>query len=347
MLTWVVESVRGCCYILSAVRRRYPRIVRSSVDPKPRVLLVDDHQGVLNHVSATLDDGYDVVGVATDGRRALEKAREVSPDVIVLDINMPGLNGFQTMRALQQSGSRVPVVFLSMLDAEDLVGEAFRCGGRGYVVKTHAARDLAGAIDQVLLGRLFAPSLTSLFHLANGGGHAMQLYGEAGSFLDGLAAFFDVALRRGDATCVIATEEVRRGLDTRLQARGWGVGRVSGHERYLVLDADDALRRFMRDGAPQADLLSEIAVELDQYRLSVSGGPTSRLTIFGNMVVSLSEAGNDNAVIELERLWNSLTHHLPFLTLCGYSTSCLNAHAPDLWAKACAEHWAVSHAADD
>ena len=82
--------------------------------------------------------------------------------MIVLDINMPGLDGFQTKRALEQAGSRAPVVFLSALDADDYVSEAFRCGGRGYVLKAHLARDLASALDQVLLGRMFVPSLTSL-----------------------------------------------------------------------------------------------------------------------------------------------------------------------------------------
>ncbi|HJZ72866.1 MAG TPA: response regulator [Vicinamibacterales bacterium] len=306
---------------------------------------MDDHRGMLETVSAMLADDFDVAGIATSGTQAVETARQLDPDAIVLDINMPGLDGFQTFRALERAGSRAPVVFLSMFDLQEHVSEAFRCGGRGYVLKSRAARDLAGALDQALHGRLFVPSLPSLFEAINGGGHAMQLYG-AESFLDALAGFFDLALRRGDATCVIATPEIREGLGSRLRDRGWDVGGPSGHRRHLVIDAADALDRIMRDGLPDATRLAEIAAELDQHRLAVTEAATSRMTIFGNMVVSLSAEGNAKAVIALENLWNRLTHALPFFTLCGYSTSCFHAGVPDLWSSACAQHDAVGHASD-
>ena len=74
-----------------------------------------------------------------------------------------------------------------------------------------------------------------------------------------------------------------------------------------------------------------------------SAGPYS---IFGNVVMTLSEAGNATAVIALETLWNTLTHDLPFLTLCGYETSCFHDGVPDLWPLACAEHRALTHASD-
>jgi len=167
------------------VSRRFPPISRSAGGPKPTVLLVDDHRGVLDAVSAVPAGDFDVAGVATDGWQALETAHQLAPDVIVLDINMPGLDGFQTMQSLQQAGSQTPVVFLSLDHADERVGEAFGIGGRGYVLKSRAARDLATAIDQVLLGRLFVPSLTSLFRLTDGGGHAMQVHRDLEPFLDG------------------------------------------------------------------------------------------------------------------------------------------------------------------
>jgi CheY-like chemotaxis protein len=329
------------------VSRRFARITPSDAGRRPRVLLVDDHRQVLDTVSGMLSDDFDVVGVATDGTQALDTARQVHPDVIVLDVDMPGLDGFQTFRALEQSGlSTTPVVFLSMHDADEIVSEAFRCGGRGYVLKTRVGRDLVNALDQALLGRVFVPSLSSLLQLADGSVHAMQVYDGAESFLDGLAAFFDRALRRGDATCVIATTPLREGLGDRLRARGWDVGGSSGHKRYLAVDAADALNRFMRNGLPDRDRLAEIAGELDEYRRAVSEGATSRLTVFGNMVVPLIADGNAPAAIALENHWNRLTHGLPFLTLCAYASSCFHDGEPNLWSSACTEHWALSHAKD-
>ena len=315
--------------------------------PKPRVLLVDDHRQFLDAVSAMLADDFDVVGAATDGRHALAVAADVEPEVIVLDVEMPGLDGFQTLRALQQAGfATTPAVFLSMHDADEYVNEAFRCGARGYVVKPRISRDLATALDQALLGRAFVPSLASLHQLANSDMHAMHLRHDPKSFIDDVASFFDVALRRGDATCIIATADVRQGVHERLRALGWDVGGSSGHKRHAVIDAADALSRFMRNGLPDPNRLAEIAEELDDYRRAAAEGAPARLTIFGNMVEMLSAEGNTSAVISLERLWNTFTHDRPFLTLCGYATSCFHVGVPDLWRNVCDAHRALSHADD-
>jgi DNA-binding NarL/FixJ family response regulator len=321
---------------------RVPRINRSGV-AKPTVLLVDDHRGILERVSAMLAGDFDVAGMATDGELALDMAEHVDPDAIVLDINMPGMDGFQTKRALEQAGSRAPVVFLSALEDDDCASEAFRCGGRGYVVKPSLTRDLASALDQVLLGRLFAPSLTSLYESAGVGGHAVQLHDDAERFLDRVAALLHGALRRGDATCVIGTEAFREGVEGRLRRAGWDVGGPSGHRRYLAIDAADALSRVMRNGLPDATLVGEIASELDGYRRTVTEGTASRLTISGNVAVSLVENGDPAAGLAIERQWHTLTRDLPFFTVCGYHVSCFHDSGPDVWSDACAGHSAVSH----
>jgi len=310
---------------------------------KPRVLLVDDHRGVLDHLTRMLSDAFDVAGVASDGRQAIEAARQLAPDAIVLDINMPGLDGFQTLRALQQAGSRAPAVFLSMHDAQEFVTEAFRCGGRGYVLKSNGGRDLANALDHALAGRMFVPSLTSMLRVAPRSGHAMQMYGSTDSVVHELSAFFDLALRQGDATCVIAPRDIRDPLAVRLHTLGWDVNGPSGHRRYRAIDAAQALKRFMRNGLPDPGVLSEVAAELDEYRRAVAEGPGFRLTIFGNMAALLAAEGNDQAALALERTWDRLTGDLPFFTVCGYCASCFHDRAADLYSRACAEHQAVSH----
>jgi DNA-binding NarL/FixJ family response regulator len=316
------------------------------VTARPKVLLVDDHRGVLDTVSEILADDFEVAALATDGRDALDAARRLDPDLIVLDINMPGLNGFQTFRALEQAGSRAPVVFLSMFDAEEHVSEAFRCGGHGYVVKSRAARDLPTALVQALHGRLFVPSLMSLPALADGAAHVVQLHGDLDRLVEELADVFDAALRRGDAACLITGGDLRERLAVRLRARGWPVGGPSAHTPYLTIDAADALNRFMRDGLPDPGILQQITAELDDYRRAAAEAATSRLTIFGNMSASLVADGNIRAAIALENLWHRLTAGLPFLTICGYAATCFDGAAHDGWSHACAEHHAVSHASD-
>jgi DNA-binding NarL/FixJ family response regulator len=311
---------------------------------KPRVLLVDDHPAILTWVSSLLADDFLVAGMVTDGRAAVQTARRIDPDVIVLDVNMPDIDGFEICSALQSNKTRAPVVFLSMVDESEFVQEAFRRGGRGYVLKSHMVRDLGSALDQVLLGRLFAPSLTSMSRQAHRGAHGMHLYGDGQSVIEGLASLFDLALRRGDATCVIATEDVRDGLAVRLHSLGWAVDGPSGHPRYRSLDARDALSGIMRDGLPDAGLLANIAAELDEYRRRTTETATSRLTLFGTLAGLLVAEGNAEGAIALETLWNSVTEHLPFLTVCGYAAGCFHEDVPDLWSRASAAHWAVSHA---
>lgn len=317
--------------------------MQSNGGAKPKVLLVDDHRHVLEAVAASLAREFDVAAVATDGMQALETAFRVNPDVIVLDVSMPGIDGFQTFRALENAGSRTPVVFLSMYDADVYVSEGFRCGGRGFVLKSQIERDLASALDQALDGRLFAPSLTSLYRLAEGGGHAMQVHGDDESFLDGLATLFDLALRLGDATCVVAPKPVRQRLGDRLQARGWNVGGSSGHTRYVAVDATEALSRVMRNGLPDEALVAEVVAEMEEYRRAAAERATSRLTVFGNMSMLLTEEGNTKAATALENCWDRLTRDLPFLTVCGYSTSCFHGGASDLLSRIRTAHWAMNH----
>ena len=332
-----------------ASMHRLPRLVRSKGPAKPRVLLVDDHRGVLDRVSALLADDFDVAGVATDGRQAVDTVGRIAPDLVVLDINMPGLDGFQTKREFDRAGSRAPVVFLSANEDDEHAIAAFRCGARGLVQKSRLARDLKSALDLALHARLFVPSLTSLFGLVDRDGHAMQLYGNPERFLDGLAACLDLALRRGDATCVIGAENIRAGLNRRLRDAGWNIGGPSGgkHEKhYLAMDTAETLRRVVRNGLPDKGRVADIASELEVYRRAVGVGTHSRLVLFGDTASWLISKGNPEAAIELESQWNSVTDGRAFFTLCGYSASSLQECGPEVWSEAYLEHSAVSHATD-
>lgn len=322
--------------------RRFRRTTKS--EPKPRVLLVDDNRPLLDAVGAMLSADFTVVGTMTDGRQAVDAVPVLQPDVIVLDVDMPGLDGFQTLEALQQgSAPAPPVVFLSVHQSDDTVLAAFRRGGKGYVQKSRAGRDLSTALEQALHGRLFVPSLESLSAMATGSTHAMQLHAGLKPFLDGLADFFHHSLRRGDATCAIVTPPIRDGLNERLRARGWD---TSGHRRYRVSDAWEGFHRIMRGGVPDEGVLAEIVGELEDYRATCAEGETPRLTLFGMLAVPLSEEGNTAATLAVERAWNRLTDPLPFLTICGYETSCFHDDVPDLLPSVYAEHVMIAHASD-
>ncbi len=126
----------------------------------PRILLADDQEDILQAVADTLADGFDIVGTATTGEAAVKLATTLLPDVVVLDISMPDLNGLEAARQLTKMDSESKVVFLSVHADRDFVEAAFYAGGRGYVLKAALATDLIPAIRAVLEGSTFiSPSM--------------------------------------------------------------------------------------------------------------------------------------------------------------------------------------------
>ncbi len=125
-----------------------------------RVLLADDHEAILERVARLLKTEYNVVGTATDGQQALEAALDLKPDVLVLDISMPVMNGIETAHHLKQAGAEVRIVFLTVHDDPDFAREALEAGALGYVIKQRIASDLVTAIREAYAGRLFlSPTL--------------------------------------------------------------------------------------------------------------------------------------------------------------------------------------------
>ena len=125
-----------------------------------RVLLADDHRAMLDTVKRLLKYQFEIVGATTDGQAVLDAAAELKPDVVVLDISMPVLNGLEAAQRLKQAGSEAKIVFLTVLDDPDFAREALASGALGYVDKSSVATDLAFAINEALAGRAFvSPSI--------------------------------------------------------------------------------------------------------------------------------------------------------------------------------------------
>ncbi len=120
-----------------------------------RVLLADDHTLVLEAFEKLLEPEYAVVGSVSDGRSLLTAAAELKPDVIVLDIAMPLLNGLDAARQLKKTMPAIKLIFLTMNEDPDLAHEAFRIGASGYLLKTSASSELSKAINEVLCGRSY------------------------------------------------------------------------------------------------------------------------------------------------------------------------------------------------
>ena len=129
-----------------------------------RILLADDHEVVRRGLRALLEahPGWEVCGEAADGRTAVERALVLGPDIVVIDIGMPQLNGFDATRQILERARGIEVLALSMHDSEHLVREVVAAGARGYVLKSDAGRDLVAAVEALLRREIFfSPSVAS------------------------------------------------------------------------------------------------------------------------------------------------------------------------------------------
>jgi two-component system response regulator DegU len=122
---------------------------------KPRILLADDSQRVIEAISMLLSEEFEVVGSVHDGTEAIKAAIRLKPDVLVMDIVMPKQDGIQAARRLHQMNCPTKIVLLTGMEDQDYVEASLAAGASGFVFKCRAALDLSRAVHEVLAGRVF------------------------------------------------------------------------------------------------------------------------------------------------------------------------------------------------
>lgn len=126
---------------------------------KPRVLLADDHVMLLEAFCALLGDECDVVGTAANGRELVRLATALRPDLVILDVAMPLMNGLEAARQLRHAHPEIRIVFLTMNDDPEMAAEALRVGASGYLLKSSAGRELLTAVRAATRGQSYVTPL--------------------------------------------------------------------------------------------------------------------------------------------------------------------------------------------
>ena len=334
-----------------------------------RVLVVDDFEPFRRFVSLALQNRPDlqVICEASDGLEAVQRAEELQPDLVLLDIGLPKLNGIEAARRMRRVAPQSKILFFSEHSSPDMVREALSTGACGYVVKTDAGHDLLTAVDTVLRGEQFIGtrfagedfSSPSGVHVSEATGsdrvsaplqpqkratarhHEVGLYTEDRYFLDDVTGFIGAALSAGRAAIVVATESHRDKLLARLQTAGLNMGAAIEQGRYIAVDAADALSTFMFD-----DMLDPVRFMTQLGNLLVAAaqaawGEQSRVAIFGECVHLLWAQGNAEAAIQMEKLGNQLAGTYDVDILCGYSVGIQGGMDNHFFQRVCAEHSAV------
>lgn len=127
-----------------------------------RILIADDHELMRRGVRDLLiREGYEMAGEAGTGRDLIQRAMETRPDLLIVDVGMPGLNGLEAIKRVRKEMPQVRAIVLTMHETDALIRSVMASGARGYVLKTDAARDLLAAVEAVMQGRVFLSSVVS------------------------------------------------------------------------------------------------------------------------------------------------------------------------------------------
>jgi len=304
----------------------------------------------------------------SDGLEAVHKAQELEPDLILLDIGLPGINGIEASRRILQFSPECRIIFLSQETSADIAQETLSLGARGYVVKSDATRELASAVIAVLNGGTFVSNrIASLSQLpiaavdahdsvsrvnpsvsvlqpnaAITQRHEVCLYSHQGYLMDEITTFVVSALESGGSVIVVATEEHREALLSRLETRNDDVRIAIASGRYITADAGEALAEIVMNGKPDPARFFNLLGDLINTLAKPSNAEHRRVAIFGECVDLLWGEGNAEGAIELERLGNQLAESHDIDILCGYSMDRVQRRLGySMLQRICAEHSAV------
>lgn len=307
-----------------------------------RVLVVDDYEPFRRFVCLTLEQRPDlqVIGEASDGLEAVQKAVELHPELIVLDIGLPRLNGIEAARQIRKLRPECKILFLSQESSADVMQETLSLGASGYVVKAYAGSELLAAVEAVCQGRQFvSPGISghdcnkttnpqvrdplcegfSSSNEVNERGHTAEFYSDDSSFVVGFADFIETALNAGNTVIAVATDSHLRSLYQTLQARGLNPGATTERQRFIGLDVVDILSTFMVNDRPDPVRFFKIVGDL--IASQAAGIEKTRVAICGECGSTLWAQGNADGAIQVEQLCNQLTKRYGMNVLCGFSLS--------------------------
>jgi DNA-binding NarL/FixJ family response regulator len=332
-----------------------------------RVLLVEDFEQWRRFYRSAIQQcsEFQVVGEVSDGLEAVDQARQLQPDLILVDVGLPTLNGIEVARRLQDIFPVPKILFVSENRSAEIIAQALNTGAGGYVVKSQAAGELLPAMKAVLGGKRFVSAILAGDRLIDPPDqqaadyshfdrvvpftpfprsetirhHEVGFYSDDSHFLDHVTPFLAAALKRGNTAIVVATESHRESLFSQLEEDSLDVSAAVEQGRYIALDAAATLSMFMVNGMPDAVRFLQLLGDLITTATKRAKGEQPGVSVYGECVHLLWSQGNSEAAIQVEKLGNQLIEAYDVNILCGY----LPGYVPggmdaDTFQRICAEH---------
>jgi DNA-binding response OmpR family regulator len=288
------------------------------------ILVVDDYEewrrqiGLLFRVRPELH----VIGEASDGMEAVQRAAELKPDLVLLDIGLPKLNGIEVARQIRQLRPNTKIIFLSQDSSLDAVRAAMSTGANGYVYKAHAGSELLAAVEAVLRGERYLSGRLKNYEFSDEAQdpsrHLIVYCSDDACLLDIFTRTVAAALNTGNAAIVLATEPHRDSLLQRLEKNGVDVGRAIQEGTYIAIDVAEAISAIMVNDLPDpVRFFGSIAGVIEAATKAAKSGQP-RVVVCGEGVAHLRAEGKADAAIRLESLCDELANTLEVNVLCAY-----------------------------
>jgi DNA-binding NarL/FixJ family response regulator len=328
-----------------------------------RILVADDFEPLRAVVCSIIREqpGFVIIAEVADGITAVQKASKLEPDVIVLDISLPKVNGIEAARQIRKLAPKSRIIFLSQMSSLTVAQEAFSLGAWGYVVKTDAAAELPAALNAVIRGERFLSSgvagqvFTRASERSAGPGAAFQasnraavsrhevlFYSDDTCLCDQLTQCVKAVLDGGNAAIVVATDRHREKLLPALLARGVDTGIAAKQGRCILLDSVGTLSTFMVNGWPDPARMSEAVGGLFTRAAKALKREHARVFVGGQCAPILWARGNSEAAIRVEHLWGEITAMYGIDTLCAYPLDSFHGEqGQHVFEQICAEHTGV------
>jgi DNA-binding NarL/FixJ family response regulator len=308
-----------------------------------RILVVEDFEPFRRLVVSTLKQrsGSQIIYEVVDGLKAVEKAQELQPDLILLDIQLPKLNGIQAARRIRKVSPHSKILFLTQESSSAIVEECFRLGAQAYLLKSELNHDLLLAVQEILDGKHFASRRLGVSNQQNqmrvparmaglkfqsltaqkietNHGHQVASYGSDAAFVADFTRFAETALKIGNPVIVIATETHRNALQHALQGRGVDMAVAIRDGTYISLDARETLSTFMVNDWPDSTRVFNGVKELVSKAAQTATNEKPRVAACGEMGPTLLAQGKREAAFQLEHLTDEIAKSCDVDILCGY-----------------------------
>ena len=318
-----------------------------------RILVVDDFEPFRRLLCSTLQDNLELPTIVegADGVEVIELAEALQPDLILLDIGLPKIDGIQAARRIQELARRSRILFVSQEQSVEVVQAAFSAGALGYVVKVDVGTELLNAVEAVLRGEMFVGrrfaghGFTTALDArtpAIARRHEAGFYSDDQGLMEDVVQFIGDALKAGNGAIVVATESHRNSLLLRLQTHGVDIPTAIEQGRYVSWDAADALSTFMVNGMPDPARILKLFGNLIATAAKAAKGEQARVAVFGEAVHLLWAQGHAEAAIQVEELANQLIKNFDVDILCGYSVGSVQGGIDSqIFERICAAHSAV------